>query len=274
MLAILEQHVDADRNSPAGKFWDTRPPTADRVRSRVELILNAAMARGLRPQGVNPASIDIVRHVLPRRDRLALVAHHAALAYADVPAFVIELRKRSGIAPRAFEFLILTAARAGEVRGATWDEIDIDNAVWTVPAERMKSMREHRVPLSSAALELLKALPREDGNAHVFVGLHRPALSTEAMPAVLGRMGRKDATTIHGFRSSFRTWAAERTNFPPEVPELALAHSVDAAVVKAYKRTDLFDRRARLMQQWGAYCTAPAPQQKAGDVVPMHRRAR
>src|SRR4029077_16354687 len=164
---------------------------------------------------------------------------------------------RQGIAPRALEFLILTAARAGEVRGATWDEIDFEAATWTIPAERMKAGREHKVPLSEAALALLKVLPREDGNPHVFIGLRRPMLSPGAMMAVLERMGRSDTTTIHGFRSSFRTWAAERTSFPHEIPELALAHSVDPAVVKAYKRTDLFDRRARLMQQWSAYCMSP-----------------
>jgi integrase len=267
VLAVLEQHVDIERAHPAGKFWEVRNVTADRVRSRLELVLNAAMARGLRPSGVNPASIDVIRHVLPKRDRLAPVAHHAALPYAEVPEFLVALRARQGIAPRALEFLILAAGRAGEVIGAVWSEIDLDAATWTIPASRMKAKREHRVPLSAPALALLRALPREDGNPHVFIGLRRPMLSPGAMVAVLERMGRADTTTVHGFRSSFRTWAAERTNFPPEVAELALAHSVDPAVVKAYKRTDLFDRRARLMEQWSAYCVAPAAQSKGGKVV-------
>jgi integrase len=266
VLTILEQQVAADRGSAAGKFWDTRLTTADRVRSRIELVLNAAVARDLRPPGINPASIDILRHALPKRDRLAPVAHHAAMAYAEVPQFMVTLGARQGIAPRALEFLILTAARAGEVIGATWDEIDSAAATWTIPAERMKAQREHKVPLSEAALALLKVLPREDGNPHVFIGLRRPMLSHGAMMAVLERMGRSD-TTIHGFRSSFRTWAAERTNFPPEIPELALAHSVNTAIEKAYKRTTLFDHRARLMQQWATYCAAPTARSKGGEVV-------
>ena len=224
------------------------------------------MARGLRPQGVNPAATDIVKHVLPKRDRMAPVAHHAALAYAEVPEFMVALRARQGIAPRALEFLILTAARAGEAIGAAWYEVNLETATWTIPASRMKSKREHRVPLSAPALALLRALPHEQGNPYVFIG-SRSKLSPGAMMMVLQRMGRADATTIHGFRSSFRTWAAERTNFPPEVAELSLAHSVSTAVEKAYKRTSLFDHRARLMQQWAEYVAVPVPQQKAGKVV-------
>jgi integrase len=266
VLRILEQQVAADRNTPAGRFWDTRPTTADRVRSRVELILNAAMARGLRPRGVNPAANDIIRHVLPKRDRLAPIAHHAALPYQEVPQFMAALRQRQGIAPRALEFTILTAARAGEVIGATWDEIDLTNKTWTIPASRMKARREHRVPLSAATLALLEALPREQGNRHAFIGLRRPTLSPGAMMQVLERMGRGD-TTIHGFRSSFRTWAAERTNFPPEIGELALAHAVGSSVTRRYARTTLFDHRARLMEMWASHCTAPAVQSKASGLL-------
>jgi integrase len=268
VFGILEQHVAVDRNSPAGRFWDTRPTTADRVRSRVELILNAAMARGLRPRGVNPAANDLVRHVLPKRNRLAPVAHHAALPYQEVPQFMATLRQRQGIAPRALEFTILVSARAGEVTGATWDEINFDTKTWTVPASRMKARREHRVPLSTAALALLKALPREQDNPHVFIGLRRPTLSPGAMMQVLVRMGRGD-TTVHGFRSAFRTWAAERTNFPPEIAELALAHAVGSHVERRYKRTTLIDHRARLMEMWASHCMAPAVQSKASGAVPI-----
>ena len=270
ILAILEQHVAADRNTPAGTFWSTRLATADRVRSRIELILNAAVARGLRPRDeVNPAANDIVKHVLPKRDRLTPVAHHAALSYQDVPQFMAALRTRQGVAPRALEFTIYTAARAGELIGARWDEIDFEAATWTIPASRMKARREHKVPLSTAALALLKALPREQGNPHVFIGQHRPTLSPGAMMAVLARMGRGD-TTIHGFRSSFRTWAAERTNFPPEIAELSLAHAVGSQVERSYRRTSLFDHRARLMETWAEHCTAaPAVEPKLAPVVPI-----
>jgi integrase len=178
------------------------------------------------------------------------------------------LRGREGVAARALQFLILTAARAGEVIGARWDEIDLSNKTWTVPAARMKSSREHVVPLSRAAMTLLESFYREDGNPHLFIGLHRPSLSAGAMAVILKRSGHADAT-VHGFRASFATWSAERTNFEREIAELALAHTVGTSVERRYRRTTLFDRRRSLMEAWARYCTTPQPQQTAGEVVPL-----
>jgi integrase len=178
-----------------------------------------------------------------------------------------ELRQREGVAVRALEFLILTAARRGEVIEAEWSEIDFDEKVWTRPAAKMKMKREHKVPLSARAIEILQALPCEDGNAHVFIGTQRPgaALSHMTMAQVLTRMERKDIT-VHGFRSSFRDWGSESTSYPNHVLEMALAHAIGNAVEEAYRRGDLFDKRKRLMTDWGRYCAAP---KQTGAVIPM-----
>jgi integrase len=179
------------------------------------------------------------------------------------------LRGRDGVAAQALQFLILTSARTSEVLGARWSEIGLDNAVWTVPPERMKMHRAHRVPLSKPAVELLRSLYREHGNDSVFIGAHNggSTLSSTAMVALLRRMGRDDITG-HGFRSSFRTWAAEQTNFPREVAEAALAHAIPDKVEAAYRRTAFFDKRRQLMAQWAKYCLG-LPRQKvvAGDNV-------
>jgi integrase len=166
------------------------------------------------------------------------------------------------------EFTVLCAVRTGETIGATWPEIDLSTKVWTIPATRMKSGREHKIPLSDRALEILTALPREEGNPFVFVGPRRAGLSDMAMSAVLARMGVKDRATTHGFRSSFRTWASETTNYPHEVCEAALAHIVGDAVVRSYRRTDFFDRRRTLSNAWSTFCSSPATD-TTGTVVPM-----
>ena len=261
VLKVLEQPVAASRGNPAGAFWSVRPETASRVRSRIENVLDYATVRGHR-QGDNPARWKgYLDQVLPTARR---VKNLAALSYAELPAFMTTLAAVPGVPARALEFLILTAARAGEVVGARWSEIDLGAAIWTIPAERMKARREHRVPLSPRALDLLKGLYREDGNPFVFIG-GRGGLAETAMFHLLRRLGRGDIT-IHGFRSTFRVWAAERTSYPREVAEQSLAHSVGSAVERTYARTTLFDHRRRLMAEWSAYCYGPPVE---GAVVPL-----
>jgi integrase len=255
-------------------FWTEKPETASRVRGRIEAVLDAATVRGFR-QGPNPAQWkgNLV-HILPARARVRKVAHHAALPFDQMPAFLATLQGREGMAARALEFTILTAARTAEVLGATWDEIDADAKVWTVPAKRMKAGREHRVPLSGPALALLEkvrplALTRDGGEpdpaAPVFPGPRRALpMSSMTMLMLLRRMKRDDLTA-HGFRSTFSDWAAERTAYPREVVEMALAHAVENKVEAAYRRGDLFEKRRKLMEAWAGFCAARA----AGSVTPI-----
>jgi integrase len=238
-------------------IWPTKPETANRVRGRIERILDWAKVNGYR-SGENPARWrGHLDHLLPRRAKVRPVKHHPALPYSEIGSFVAELRQRDAVAARALEFAILTAARTGEVLGARWDEIDLEARVWTIPASRMKSRREHRVPLSDPALAVIKDMQRVRENDHVFPGSRRAVLSGMAMEIVLRRMGRKDIT-VHGFRSTFRDWAAELTSFSPELAELALAHSVGDKVEAAYRRSDLFDKRRELMRAWALHCGRPA----------------
>jgi integrase len=237
-------------------FWNDKPETASRLRGRIERVLDAAKARGLR-SGENPARWrGHLDQLLPKRPRLTR-GHHAAMCYIDVPAFVADLQARQATAALALEFAILTAARSGEVIGARWVEFDLDRAVWTVPATRMKAGREHRVPLSRRALKILKAVHEARNGDFVFLG-HKPgrSLSVMALEMVLRRMKVKDAT-VHGFRSAFRDWAAECTNFPNEVCEAALAHAIENKAEAAYRRGDLFDKRRKLMEIWASYCASP-----------------
>lgn len=236
-------------------IWTTKPETARRVRGRIEAILDFAIARGWRGEGDNPARRGPLAKGLSKQPKNT--RHHAALAYAEVRGFMVDLRARDGAAAAALEFLILTAARTGEIIGARWPEIDTANRVWTVPGERMKSGREHRVPLSGPALAVLRRV-RGQGEL-IFPGAKAGrGLSDMAMLTLLGRMGRGDVTA-HGFRSTFRDWAAERTNFPREVAEAALAHAIEDKVEAAYRRGDLFDKRRRLMDAWAEFCAKPAP---------------
>jgi len=243
-------------------IWTTKPETASRVRGRIESVLDWAKARGYR-EGENPATWrGHLDKLLPNRRKVRRVEHHAALLYSDLPAFMAELRERDSISARALEFAILTAARTGEVIGAKWSEIVGD--VWSVPAGRMKAGTEHRVPLAPRAVEILEKLPRE--REFVFMGgrAGRP-LSNMAMLELL--RGMRPGLTVHGFRSAFRDWAAERTAYPNHVVEMALAHKVANAVEAAYRRGDLFEKRKALMSAWETYCTTlPA----VGDnVVPI-----
>ncbi|GMO86166.1 hypothetical protein BwSG20_73410 [Bradyrhizobium ottawaense] len=177
------------------------------------------------------------------------------MPYTDIPEFMAALRKREGVAARALEFTILTAARTGEVIGAQWEEIGSSADVWTVPSLRMKAGREHRVPLNEHAAKILQNTPREDGNPFIFIGMRSGGLSNMAMATVLRRMGLSDVT-VHGFRSAFRDWAAETTAYPNHVVEMALAHTVSNKVEAAYRRGDLFEKRRRLLAEWGRHCAA------------------
>jgi integrase len=252
-------------------IWSDKTETASRVRGRIENVLGWATVRGYR-KGDNPARWR--RHlseVLPMRGKVTKVEHHSALSYGEIAGFIMDLRARDGVAAKALEFAILTAARTSEVIGACWDEIDLQAKTWTIPAGRMKASRLHKVPLCDRAIEILSEVPTEDDNDHVFIGPSNGAgLSNMAMPTVLRRMKRNDVT-VHGFRSSFRDWAAETTNFPNHVVEQALAHVIGDKVEAAYRRGDLFTKRKALMDAWAAFCAKPAVN---GDVIPMRRGRR
>jgi integrase len=268
IFKVLEQQVPARNGSAAGTLWNTRTETAARLRSRIEAVLDWSTARKYR-SGDNPASWKTIGKVLTR-PQVVDDTHHAALPFAGIPAFISELRQMEGVAARALEFLVLTAARSGEVLGAKWKEIDDRNAVWTVPAARMKTRDEHRVPLAAETLRLLHGLCRDgDAGDDGFLFIGRKAgtmLGSTAMIDVLERMGRS-GLTVHGFRSSFRDWAAERTKYPPEVAEHALAHVVGGKTQRAYLRTKLFPQRARLMATWAKYCNSPPVDSKGKSVV-------
>jgi integrase len=237
-------------------IWNEKPETASRVRGRIERVLDAAKAQGLR-SGENPARWrGHLDQLLPKRQRLTR-GHHAAMAHADVPAFMNDVRAREAVAARALEFAILTAARSGEVLGARWEEIDLDRGVWTVPPQRMKAGREHRVPLSRRALEILRAMREVQCGEHVFPGQSATkSLSSMSLEMVLRRMKIEDATP-HGFRSSFMDWAHENTAFAKVVIDMALAHAVGDKVEAAYRRGDLFEKRRKLMEAWASFCSTP-----------------
>ncbi|UZT80738.1 integrase arm-type DNA-binding domain-containing protein [Ectopseudomonas chengduensis] len=266
VLNVLQQETGEDK----AQLWHAKTETASRLRGRLESILDWAAFRGYR-EGENPARWKgHLEHELPARSKVQKVEHHAALPYAELGAFMVELRKREGLSARALEFAILTAARSGEVRGATWAEIDLPGRIWTVPAERMKAGKEHRVPLSDEAVKLLEALPRIVGNPYVFPAPRGGQLSDMALTAVLRRMER-GGLTQHGFRSTFRDWAGETTAYPREVCEHALAHKLADGVEAAYQRGDLLAKRARLMADWARYCGTV--QGNAENVVAMKKGA-
>ena len=239
-------------------IWKTKTETATRVRERIERVLSWAATRGYR-EGENPARwTGHLEELLPNPAKLKKVKHHPALPFSEVGTFFAALRKQEGVAARALELTILSGCRTGEVLGATWDEVDLPNRIWTIPPERMKSGRPHRVPLVRATEELLKRQVGQDA-VFVFRGAREgKPLSTMAMLMILRRMNRTDLT-VHGFRSSFRDWVAEETDYPSEMAEIALAHTVGTAVENAYRRSDLFERRRRLMGDWATWCATPRP---------------
>jgi len=248
-------------------IWLEKTETAARVRGRIENILDWARVRGYR-SGENPARwrghLDML---LPTPGKVQTIEHHPALPMDDLGAFMVELRKQEGTGARALEFAILTAARSGEVRGATWSEIDLEDGTWTIPAIRMKAKREHRVALNAEAVKLLESLSR-DGDL-IFPNTKSEKLSDMTLTAVLRRMSRTDITA-HGFRSTFRDWAAERTNYPRDVAEMALAHAIGDKVEAAYRRGDLFEKRRRMMREWGKFA---GKVQTAGTVTPIKSKA-
>jgi integrase len=248
-------------------IWTTKTETASRLRGRIERVLNAAKAKGHR-SGENPAAWrGHLENLLPKRQKLTR-GHHAAMPYADVPAFVARLREREAVAALALEFAILTAARSGEVLGARWPEIDFDARVWTIPAKRMKSGREHRVPLSESAFAILEKLGEARVSEFIFPG---QGAGRPLAEMVLRRMLRRDAdvVTVHGFRSSFRDWAGNETHFPRELAEAALAHVVGDKAEQAYRRSDALEKRRALMEAWAQWCE---PREAADNVTPLRRK--
>lgn len=237
-------------------IWTEKPETASRVRNRIELVLDAAKARGLR-EGENPARWrGHLDKLLPNRSKVRAVKSHAAMRWVDLPAFMKELATLQAISARALELTILTATRTSEVLNATWHEIDFENRTWTIPRERMKASKEHRIPLSDACLELLKALPRMEQSPFLFPGMKTgKPLSNLAMTMTMRRM-KMGHLTVHGFRSTFRDWAAECTHYPREVCEIALAHKVAEGAEAAYWRSDVFEKRRALMNDWASYTTS------------------
>ncbi|MGO8614711.1 tyrosine-type recombinase/integrase [Rhizobium leguminosarum] len=284
---ILEKKVDeigaAEVIKVLKPVWQTKAETASRIRGRIERVLAFAEAKGWRPEGKNPAQWkNGLDAILPQRRKLTR-GHHKAMTYAGVPTFIATLRASVGVAPRALEFLILTAARSGEVVGARWEEIDMERKVWTVPAERMKAGREHSVPLSPRAMEILKVMAsaREEGNEFIFPGRrHRRAvdgkksgrpISAASMEMLLRRMEMKNVATIHGFRSSFRDWAGDETHFPREVAEAALAHTIQG-VEAAYRRATALEKRRKLMEAWADFVDGNKRDDKDDKVMTLAAR--
>jgi integrase len=271
VMKVLEQEVHSEANSEHACLWTTKPETAGRVRGRIEAVLDWATSRNYR-QGENPARWrGHLENLLPKKAKVRRVKHHAALPYAEIAAFMIELRQQEGMAARALEFAILTAARTGEVIGAKWNEIDFAERLWVIPAERMKAGREHRVLLSDATLAVLEDLRNVCQADFVFPGgkASRP-ISNMAMLMLLRRMGRGELTA-HGFRSSFRDWAAERTGFPAEVAEMALAHTVSDKVEAAYRRGNLLQKRRQLTDAWAKFCATTS---STAGVVPIREHVK
>jgi len=262
---VLMQPVEAAGGKP---FWIARAETARRVRQRIETILGWAKAHD-HMEGENPARLkDNLDVLLPKLSKAARkVKHHTAIPYSDVPTFMASLRTRGGDAAQALAFLIYTAARSGEVRGADWSEIDLDRAMWIVPGERMKGGREHSVALSGPALEILEAIPDHKRSGLIWPGGAGKPLSDMTLSAVLKRMAVP--VTVHGFRSTFRDWAGECTNHERQTIEHALAHSLPDEVEAAYARGTHFQKRVRLMSEWAAFLNGDA----GADVIPLHGAA-
>jgi integrase len=248
-------------------IWNTKNETASRLRGRMELVLDFATTKGWRA-GDNPARWrGHLKSILPARTKLSR-GHHAAMNYQEVPAFMERLSELQAMAARALEFTILNAARTSEVLNATWDEIDLDNGLWTIPAHRMKAAEEHVIPLSKAALGILRPLSEAQLSQYVFPGQKSgKPLSSMAMEMLLRRMKVRNAT-VHGFRSSFRDWCGDETSFPREVAEAALAHKVGSEVERAYRRGKAIEKRRQLMEVWASYCC----ETKEKNVVPLVAR--
>lgn len=264
ILLVLRQEVST-KDGSTSTLWNARNETASRLRGRLESILDWAKVSGYR-EGENPAAWQgNLKHVLPAPGKVQKVEHHAALPFSEIGTFMEKLRQRSGISAKALEFAILTAARSGEVRGATWDEIDLHNKTWTISAERMKASKSHTVPLSDPAYMLLKNMPRIVGNSLIFPAPKGGIMSDQAFKALFDRMQVANITT-HGFRSTFKDWArsCKGTEFSDEVSELALAHVNNDQTRAAYARDQLLPQRMQLMQEWAIYCNT-----KTTRIIPI-----
>lgn len=253
LLGVLQRLRDPDMRI---RVWYTKTETATRLRGRIERVLDYARVRRFR-EGENPALWrGNLSHALPAKSDIMKVEHMAAMPYSEIPDFWKGLDAHTGTAVEALRFTILTAARSGETRGMTWDEIDLEQKIWTIPSGRMKAGEEHRIPLSPAAVAILEKMHKQRRGDFVFPGMKKDRpLSDASMLKVLKLMGLKGKVTTHGFRSSFRDWAAEQTDTPREVAEIALAHKLASDVEAAYWRSDLIDKRRPLMEEWAAYCT-------------------
>lgn len=270
--------VLAQLDDKGQQFWQTKNETANRVRGRIEAILGWATTSGFR-SGDNPARWrGHLENLLATLSRSSRIKNHPSLAWERMGIFFEALRMRHGVAPKAVEFAILTASRSGEVRGARWSEIDLTTKVWRIPSDRMKAKREHEVPLSDAAIQILKSLTKLDGVDLIFPGTKGQQLSDMSLTAVIRRMNEGAPIwtdtegrpiTIHGFRSTFRMWAAECTNYPREVAEHALAHQLPDAVERAYQRGTQFAKRAAMMNEWAKFCGSV--RRGSGEVLPMNR---
>jgi len=254
--ALPVQHIDTALVLKALEpIWAKKSETASRVRARVERVLDWAKVHGYRA-GENPAAWrGHLDKLLPELQKKKRVVHHPALHFAAMADFMVELREQKGIAARAMELLILTATRTSEIIDARWPEFDLQAAVWTIPASRMKAHREHRIPLTARSVEIVRQLKEQSTSEYVFPGRPGKSLSNMALLSLLHRMGRDDIT-VHGFRSTFRDWTSERTNYPNHICEMALAHAVADQVEAAYRRGDLFEKRRRLMLDWQKFCDA------------------
>jgi integrase len=275
VLRVLSQEVRDKAGSLEGTLWQARTETASRLRGRIEAVLSWATVAGER-SGDNPARwTGNLKELLPAASKIAVEGNQPALALDDAARWFAELREREGFGARALEFVALTAARSGEVRGATWDEIDLHKGLWVIPDVRMKMKREHRVPLSPAAVALLEALPRLDGNPLVFPAIRGGMLSDMTLSATMRRMHEADLAASgvgyvdprskrpavpHGLRSTFRDWVAERTTYPSEMAEVALAHRISNAVEAAYRRGDMVEKRRGMMADWVAFLLGEARQ--------------
>jgi integrase len=250
-------------------IWEKTPETASRVRGRIENVLGWATVHHYRA-GDNPARWGgLLEHALPARSKIAKVEHHAALPYAEIGAFVAKLRGDSGVAAACLQFITLTAARLDEARSSTWDEIDLANRIWVVPARRMKADKEHRVPLSDGTVAILEQMQVIRQSDYVFPGRLEGRPIGDNTIWRLAKQAAGSNITVHGLRSTFRDWASERTSFSREVAEMALAHAIPNAVEAAYRRGDLFDKRRKLMEAWAEFCGKP---QSGGEVVAIRGR--
>ena len=237
-------------------IWQDKTETADRLRGRIETILDWATSREYR-SGDNPAKWKgRLENLLPARNKIKRVIHHPALPYCEVAQFITDLRKQEGLAAIALEFVILTATRTSETINAKWQEFNLSDKVWIIPAERIKTGKEHRIPLSDSAIAILEKLQVIKDGEYVFNNRNQKPISNMAMLQLLKRMNKAEIT-VHGFRSTFRDWAAEQTNYPREVAEAALSHAVGDKVEAAYRRSDFFEKRRQMMDAWARYCEMP-----------------